>query len=473
LAVPSSEQPPDHASLINAMQNALPPVRWRRAPPPPDALTTLKLPKLPRATVTARAHDDPTGTDTLTLSNGITVLLKPTRFEPGAVRIFGTRRGGLDHVPNVDYARALVAQRLMPQSGTSLLSDRAFQAALAELGSSAQVSLGSATHTASATSQTAMLPLTLKALYLLMRYPGPRPDFTYTDDRLRGMVRAPDVVAGFAQAINTILTGDEQRPPVFTEELIKRTRFPEAVQYWTNLFGHAEGFTFALVGDFDVATAEGAVIEYLGALPGGKNPLGKAFHTHRWQQTQRIQVQSPDTRSFNQIWLGFYAQKAESETARQDALLLERVVGNRLFGRLREEAGLIYNYRVDAGIVPDTTPLLTLHVQTRCSPADVEAVKAQILAELRSLAEEGPTEEELVRVRGQLRRGIEADLRNNSWWAEELAARGDTPGAVPPGDVQAQLERATARRVQLLFQSLRISERHHEVTSGAQGIVGF
>jgi hypothetical protein len=103
----------------------------------------------------------------------------------------------------------------------------------------------------------------------------------------------------------------------------------------------------------------------------------------------------------------------------------------------------------------------------------VEAVKAQILAELRSLAEEGPTEEELVRVRGQLRRGIEADLRNNSWWAEELAARGDTPGAVPPGDVQAQLERATARRVQLLFQSLRISERHHEVTSGAQGIVGF
>jgi len=87
---------------------------------------------------------------------------------------------------------------------------------------------------------------------------------------------------------------------------------------------------------------------------------------------------------------------------------------------LREDMGGVYGVSVGAYISREPTQRRTLSISFGCDPANVDKLKTAAFAEIEKIAKEGTTAEYLDKVKEQLKRSHETDLKENRWWLDEL-----------------------------------------------------
>ena len=126
-------------------------------------------------------------------------------------------------------------------------------------------------------------------------------------------------------------------------------------------------------------------------------------------------------------------------------------MSSRLFQEVREKRGLAYTtYAFDVAY-SDTG---TFGMYAGCSPDKVDEVEAIMRAQLEELAAEGPTEEEMTRVRGQVRGGVVLGLEDN-WSRMMRLGRSEIIGRYRPIDESlAEFDAVEARDVRALAASL-------------------
>ena len=126
-------------------------------------------------------------------------------------------------------------------------------------------------------------------------------------------------------------------------------------------------------------------------------------------------------------------------------------MSSRLFQEVREKRGLAYTtYAFDVAY-SDTG---TFGMYAGCSPDKVDEVEAIMRAQLEELAAEGPTEEEMTRVRGQVRGGVVLGLEDN-WSRMMRLGRSEIIGRYRPIDESlAEFDAVEASDVRALAASL-------------------
>ncbi|AKU64688.1 zinc protease [Schaalia meyeri] len=126
-------------------------------------------------------------------------------------------------------------------------------------------------------------------------------------------------------------------------------------------------------------------------------------------------------------------------------------MSSRLFQEVREKRGLAYTtYAFDVAY-SDTG---TFGMYAGCSPDKAAEVEAIMRAQLHDLASDGPTEEEMTRVRGQVRGNVVLGLEDN-WSRMMRLGRSEIIGRYRPIDESlAEFEAVDARDVRALAASL-------------------
>lgn len=126
-------------------------------------------------------------------------------------------------------------------------------------------------------------------------------------------------------------------------------------------------------------------------------------------------------------------------------------MSSRLFQEVREKRGLAYTtYAFDVAY-SDTG---TFGMYAGCSPDKVDEVEAIMRAQLEDLAAGGPTEEEMTRVRGQVRGGVVLGLEDN-WSRMMRLGRSEIIGRYRPIDESlAEFDAVDAAAVRALAASL-------------------
>jgi len=136
---------------------------------------------------------------------------------------------------------------------------------------------------------------------------------------------------------------------------------------------------------------------------------------------------------------------------------LEQILESRLVERMRFELGAIYNVSASVDFSssnPSTRfPLSgTAGISFTCDPRDIELLVSKVFAELRLLAEEGPSERD-VKTRVEIsRREHETSVKYNSWWVETLVSsyssrrHDDDEGST----VQASMDKSEQARLKIL-----------------------
>ena len=126
-------------------------------------------------------------------------------------------------------------------------------------------------------------------------------------------------------------------------------------------------------------------------------------------------------------------------------------MSSRLFQEVREKRGLAYTtYAFDIAY-SDTG---TFGMYAGCSPDKVDEVESIMRAQLEQLAADGPTEEEMTRVRGQVRGGVVLGLEDN-WSRMMRLGRSEIIGRYRPIDESlAEFDAVEASDVRALAASL-------------------
>jgi len=99
---------------------------------------------------------------------------------------------------------------------------------------------------------------------------------------------------------------------------------------------------------------------------------------------------------------------------------LAEVLRLRLREVLREDLGGTYGVQVGQSASSEPEERYSLQVSFGADPERLEELVAAVFAELRKVRDEGPTADEIARVREIQRRDRETSLRQNAFWAAQL-----------------------------------------------------
>jgi zinc protease len=220
--------------------------------------------------------------------------------------------------------------------------------------------------------------------------------------------------------MSAVENGNHPRYQPVSVELIEQTNLDRALAAWRSRMSDLGSFTFIFVGNIDPAKLAPLVETYLGSLPGGgrktawkdvgvKYPSGKIAKTI---------VAGTEPKSFYSLTFG--GADTWSRDAARDVRVLAMVLQIRLREVLREDLGGVYGTRVTGYVSRQPTQRRTFTIGWGCDPANVDKLRDAALAVIHEIQKSGISDDYLVKVKEQLRRARETDMKENWWWLSQL-----------------------------------------------------
>jgi zinc protease len=403
-------------------------------------------------TVVGRDSIPALGVTTLTLSNGIKVVLKPTDFENDQTMFDGYSAGGTSLYSDSDFDVAANAAPLMGASGVDTLN--AVQ--LSQLMNGKVVSVGTGVNermqTVSGRAARTDLETALQLLYL--RLTRPRMDtlvyhnmIARSRELLASRSASPEAV--FGDTVNAVLGNYAYRSLPLTVERLQRVGLEKAYGIYKERFADLSGFTFVFVGNFTVDSLAPLLATYLGSLPAlhrGEVARDLGEHLPVGQMVKKVNRGKENKATVRVVISGEYAYSAENNLSLR---ALSDILQIKVIQHLREDEGEVYSpqVRVSYDKYPRSRYVFTFSFG--CAPANVDHLIEDVRQELAVLRDKGPQQEDVDKFKTAYLKQLEPLQRQNSYWLSYLSAayqNGDDPLQITT--VQQRLDRITAGSLQ-------------------------
>ncbi len=401
-------------------------------------------------TIVAESHDAAIDATVWTLSNGAKVIVKPTAFKNDEVLFDGWQPGGTSRLSEADYAQVRFAG-LVSSMGVGELDPAMLDKVLSGRVVEVEAGYSELAESLGGSARPADLETLLQLAYLRVTAPrkDPRAFAAWKRDQLEWVRhRAVMPESQFWETMTSIETGHHPRHAPPTEAMLARVDVDKALAVYRSRFADFSGFTFAFLGNVDPVALRPLVETYLASLPAsGHAPHWKDIHVH-WARgpITRTIVAGTEPKSF--VSLSSVAPDTWSLDGARDAEILTMVLRIKLREVLREDMGGVYGVGVSAGLERQPTPRREFEVTFGCDPQNVDKLRRAVFDEVARLATDGAGPEYLAKVREQLRREHETNVKDNHWWLEQIhdaSWYGDDFAATT--DVDAEIARVTSDRV--------------------------
>jgi zinc protease len=389
-----------------------------------------------------------------TLSNGATVVLKPTTLKADQVLFRAFAPGGTSLASDADFIPARNADDVIPAGGVGSLSSVVLD----------RLMTGKAVGVSPFISETEQgmgggsTPQDLETMFQLiyLRFTQPRADpavFAALQSQARALLAnraaSPDVV--FNQAVDALLSGNNPRRQPETPASVDRWNLPKSLAFYKARFADADNFTFVFVGSFTMDAIKPFVETYIASLPA----------THTAETWKDIGVRLPTGVAEKTIEMGI-APKSQVALVftgpfefddehilqlRTMTLLLQA----RLFDALRQELGGTYSITAspDADRVPK--PVYRVRIEWTCDPARTQALIERVFQEIEFMKGAFIGRNQLGRIKDTLLREYQENSQDNGFLLGEISRRyaaGLPAGASPLGNMPATIDALTGEAIQ-------------------------
>ncbi|MBC8146325.1 MAG: insulinase family protein [bacterium] len=358
-----------------------------------------------------------------TLSNGITVLLKPTDFKNDEILLSGFSPGGTSVVPDADFINAAMATSVATEGGVGNHSQIELQKLLAGRAISAYPYIGELYEGVGGNASPQDVEVMFQLLHLYLT--KPRFDsIAFVSMRTRSKTsvrnRSARPESAFSDTLAGILSGYHPRRRPFTEDTFDRIDPLRSMSIYRDRFADASDFTFVIVGSFQPDSMRPFVERYIASLPSkgrrekwrdiGIKPLRGVIEREIGRGTEpkaRVQVVYSGEMKWNrQSRNALYATAGILEIMLREAL--------------REEKGGTYGVGVNAIPVEHPRGWYSMLVSFGCAPERVVELVAEAFAQIDTLKTRGPTAVDLAKVRESARRENEVSMRDNRFWLNQI-----------------------------------------------------
>jgi zinc protease len=411
------------------------------APPTPGAIVK----------TTARAG---VGITEWTLSNGATVVLKPTTLNEDQILFRATGPGGTSLADDADYIPARVADLVVPAGGVGGFSAVTLAKVLNGKAAGANPFIRDVDEGLSGGSTPQDLETMFQLIYL--RFTAPRADRTafgvlssQVKSLLASQMASPDVV--FNQTVEAAVSQDHPRQRLQTPATVDQWNLDKSMAFYQARFADASNFTFVFVGSFTPEAIKPLVEKYIGSLP--------ATHAH---ETWRDVGIRPPAGMVNKTVEQGIAPKSEvaivfkgpfqyDDAHRLAMRAMALVLQSRLVDSIRQELGGTYSITATQSVEKAPRPEYTVRVDWTCDPARTADLVQRVLQEI-DFVKATPLEPgQMSLVREALRREFEDNSQDNGFLLSEIAERyanGDAAGVAAIWSLPDRLGPLTAGAIQ-------------------------
>lgn len=412
---------PTEAKLLETLQAS------REKPVEPWVDHVKNAPLVPEppapATVTAETLIPELGVTRWVLSNGLTVLLKPTDFKDDQVLLSGFARGGSSLLPDDRYVSANFAGQVLSEGGLGAF-DRI------ELGKTLSGKIAQASGNVGELEESlrgAASPRDIETMFQLayLTFTAPRADEkafaawkTRTKASLENRLARPESVFGDKMQV-TLTQGHFRRRPT-SPALIDEIDLKKAEAVWRDRFADASQFTFVLVGAFKVDEIRPLVLRWLGGLPSGsRKETWKDVGVRLPKGEVAVDVKKGlEPKSL--VQLAFTGEAPYSREAQHLVSALASALRIRLREVLREDLGGVYGVGAGGGISRFPAGQSSFTISFGCAPERVPELNKAVLDLIATVKKDGFSADVVAKVKEQEIRGHEVQLKENGFWMNHL-----------------------------------------------------
>lgn len=361
-----------------------------------------------------------------TLSNGATIVLKPTTLRADQILFRAFAPGGTSLASDADFASARAADDVIGASGAGRFSGVALDKAL----SGKAVAVRPFISEIDQGMRGGSTPQDLEAMFqlLYLRFTQPRGDplaFAAIRSQALALVAnqtaSPDVV--FNRAVDAALNGGNPRRQADTPETVQQWNLEKALAFYKARFADAGNFTFVFTGSFTVDGIRPLVETYIASLPARRaretwRDLGPS--TPRGVIQQTVQKGIAPKSQVAIVFSGPFQYDDDNALALETMVLL---LQSRLSDAIREELGGTYSITATPGVSKIPRPEYHVRIQWTCDPARTESLVQRVMQEVAGVRETLLSPGQMARVRDLLMRDFERNSQENGYLLGQIARR--------------------------------------------------
>lgn len=375
-----------------------------------------KLPK-PGSIISERTYKY--GYTEFTLSNGLKVYVRPTNFEPDEVNLKLFSLGGKNIYPDSEMPNLTYLMAGATIGGVAQYNDLTLEKMLAGKTATVTPFIDNDTRGMAGTSNVKDTKTLLELVYLYFTQPRKDPQAFknlmeqqqefLTNAHVNPMLAYNDTLHKVAYATNRMASMDKEQ--------LKRVNYNRIMHIYKELFANAANFKLILTGNININKLKPLLCQYIATLPSNntKETIGtyepklvdgkKTYIFHKKQTTP--------TAITTIVIKGKMVYNNRNELLMDAIGQLLRIVYTE---KVREDKGGTYSVQVSGDLQhhPNNEALLRIAFQT--DPQKYNSLIPIVYKELEKMATEGPSQQDLDKVKAYELKVYNQVLRMNNYW---------------------------------------------------------
>jgi zinc protease len=453
LTAPESalEELPTESQLLEILTTA----RGINLPPYVETLADNALisNELPGGRIVSEHHYPGSGIKEWRLSNGITILCKPTAFQNDEVLIHALRSGGTDLYPMTDLHSASVAAGYVKDNGVGGMTTSALNKKLTGKHLEVNPYIRQSEEGIEITSSRKDLEAAFQLIYLY----GTAPNFDQQNfpawlSRLQ--IKIQSTTQPEHCLIDSVTSLVYKRHPRKTPLGIKHLpeiNLDSISRIYRERLMSFENYVFIVVGSYDEDQLKAFCEKYLAGLPAEAHKHRKQASGPGFSKGNHTLELYQGTEDKSMVVMGLYGKCSYSQAAKQELDILTLLINKKLWENVRQARSGAYMVMADMEMNPPPESSYKLYIALQCEPGRVEELSAVVMATLDSLRAGSIDDKSVRTLAATLKMSEDSNMRENQWWLDQIvfAARSNNLRKnLPSGEpMQSEIDLKLLRRI--------------------------
>lgn len=385
-----------------------------------DPVFMKKLPKKGKI-LSKRATDN--GYTEYVLSNGIKVSARQSDIEPNRLTINMFRLGGRSLYPDTDAPTLQFLNSVVKESGAADFDFLTLEKKRRGKALRVVPYIDAEEEGVKGVCVASDLKTWLQIMYLYLT--NPRKDkaifqnmIAKQQSMLRNRNASPNVT--YNDSLRVAVYGKRKRTQPLTAERMNEVNFDRIYQIYNERFSNLAGMHLIVTGDIRQDDFDDLLCQYVASLPGKRNsnndckPGQYTLNIQEGQVTKVFHKQmiTPSAQT-NIVYSAPIAYTADTDLKLD---VLSQIMRGVYTEKVREERGGTYGVSVEGQFWKYPTDGCSMTVSFRCDPDKYDELLPLIDLNLQRMATEGPTIEQLQKVKEYERKNYQRAVLTNGWW---------------------------------------------------------
>lgn len=360
----------------------------------------------------------------LKLSNGATVILKPTTLKDNEIIMNCFSKGGESLYGDADVFNAQMAASIIDGSGIGQMDHNQLQKFQQKHSFGTEPYIGDLSEGISGNCAPKDFELLMQYFYMYFTAPAKDKEVLETKvaqlkSQLPLLQNSPDIA--FAKQLRkSMYPNDKRNIVVPTDKDLNSLNIDKMYKIFRERFSSASDFTFVIVGTFGVDTTKALIEKYIASLP----TTGK---TEQWKD---VSPQFAKGKVDDKVYKGtedkatmcILIKKPFNYTDKEKRIIdvMGEILQIRCTEKIREELGSTYSPYLGIAYSKYPKAEFTLQAYYSIQPSNEQKVTDATFAILDEMIQNGASEDYIAKAKEQLIKRREQAMQSNNFWSNNL-----------------------------------------------------